>query len=299
MRILVTGGSGQVGFELQRSLTLYGEVVAPNRMELDLSDEQAVINYLQQLKPDMIVNAAAWTAVDLAESSFDDAYQLNHRLPKILAEYSARYGSWLIHYSSDYVYPGDGEQPWSESDTAGPLSVYGASKLAGDESVIESGADALIFRTSWVYGARGNNFMKTMLRLGAERTALNVVADQWGAPTPARLIADVTALAIDRIVQKRPIAAGIYHLAPQGETNWCEFAKLIFSESIKREQPLAIQPNAVHAITTADYPVPAARPKNSRLSLSKLEAALNVKMPAWQAQLLLTLDEYLSMKGTV
>jgi len=299
MRILVTGGSGQVGFELQRSLTLYGEVVAPNRMELDLSDEHAVINYLQQLKPDMIVNAAAWTAVDLAESSSDDAYQLNHRLPKILAEYSARHGSWLIHYSSDYVYPGDGEQPWSESDTTGPLSVYGASKLAGDESVIESGADALIFRTSWVYGARGNNFMKTMLRLGAERTALNVVADQWGAPTPARLIADVTALAIDRIVQKRPIAAGIYHLAPQGETNWCEFAKLIFSEAAKRAQSLTIQPNAVHAITTADYPVPAARPKNSRLSLSKLEAALNVKMPAWQAQLVLTLDEYLSMKGTV
>jgi len=299
MRILVTGGSGQVGFELQRSLTLYGEVVAPNRMELDLSDELAVINYLQQLKPDMIVNAAAWTAVDLAESSSDDAYQLNHRLPKILAEYSARHGSWLIHYSSDYVYPGDGEQPWSESDTTGPLSVYGASKLAGDESVIESGADALIFRTSWVYGARGNNFMKTMLRLGAERTALNVVADQWGAPTPARLIADVTALAIDRIVQKRPIAAGIYHLAPQGETNWCEFAKLIFSEATKREQPLTVLPNAVHAITTADYPVPAARPKNSRLSLSKLEAALNVKMPAWQAQLVLTLDEYLSMKGTV
>lgn len=299
MRILVTGGSGQVGFELQRSLTLYGEVVAPNRMELDLSDEHAVINYLQQLKPDMIVNAAAWTAVDLAESSSDDAYQLNHRLPKILAEYSARHGSWLIHYSSDYVYPGDGEQPWSESDTTGPLSVYGASKLAGDESVIESGADALIFRTSWVYGARGNNFMKTMLRLGAERTALNVVADQWGAPTPARLIADVTALAIDRIVQKRPIAAGIYHLAPQGETNWCEFAKLIFSEAAKREQPLTVLSNAVHAITTADYPVPAARPKNSRLSLSKLEAALNVKMPAWQAQLVLTLDEYLSMKGTV
>ena len=195
MNIFITGGNGQVGFELQRQFAPFGTILAPTRQELDLTNADAVEAYLAKHQPGLILNAAAYTAVDKAESEPQQAKRLNAELPAQLAEYAAKQGIPLVHYSTDYVYPGNGETPWQEDSPTGPLSVYGQTKLEGDEAVVNSGASHLIFRTSWVYAARGNNFMKTMLRLGREREALSIVNDQIGAPTPARLIAQVTALA--------------------------------------------------------------------------------------------------------
>ncbi len=216
MKILLLGASGQVGFELQRSPAPLGNVMAPTRAALDLADLNCVAGFLRHFAPDLIVNAAAWTAVDAAEEHQEEAYQLNAELPEQLAYYAHQHGKWLVHYSSDYVYAGAGERPHQEDDPCQPLSVYGKSKLAGDQAIIESGAQHLIFRTSWVYSARGHNFLNTMLRLGRERSELKVVNDQVGAPTSARLIADTTALALTSLVSPRiaPMARGIYHLAP-------------------------------------------------------------------------------------
>ena len=187
--ILITGGNGQVGFELQRQFAIFGNILAPSRAELDLSNAQVVGAYLAEHQPSLILNAAAYTAVDNAESEPELAKRLNAELPAQLAEYAAANQAQLVHYSSDYVYPGNGETPWQEDSPTGPLSAYGQTKLEGDQAVVTSGCEYLIFRTSWVYAARGNNFMKTMLRLGRERNALNIVNDQVGSPTPARLIA--------------------------------------------------------------------------------------------------------------
>lgn len=288
MQILLTGSTGQVGFELQRQLCLLGEVHAPTRAELDLADEQAVQAWLAKHRPTLIVNAAAYTAVDKAECEPELAQRMNAGLPAQLASYAAGHGILLVHYSSDYVYPGNGEQPWDEKSTTGPLSVYGESKLAGDEAVIASGCEHLIFRTSWVYSARGNNFMKTMLRLGRERDALSVVSDQTGAPTPARLIAQVTGLALSA-----RIPTGVYHLAPRSQTSWHGFACEIFRQTRQAGEILAIIPESVAAIPTAEYPTPAKRPLNSRLSSNKLEQALGIQLPGWQQQLALTLAEYI------
>lgn len=288
MSILITGGNGQVGFELQRQLCLLGEILAPNRAELNLADEQAVQVWLEHHQPSLIINAAAYTAVDKAEDKPQPAQRLNAGLPAQLAAYAAEHGIPLVHYSSDYVYPGSGEQLWTENSATGPLSVYGQTKLQGDEAIIDSGCDALIFRTSWVYSARGNNFMKTMLRLGCEREALNVVNDQIGAPTPARLIAQVSGMALQRKLQP-----DVYHLAPRGETNWHGFACEIFNQANAAGEALAISAEKVTPIPTAEYPTPAQRPLNSRLALDKLEQALGIKLPNWQEQLALTLTEYL------
>ncbi|MCH4564679.1 dTDP-4-dehydrorhamnose reductase [Halomonas sp. EGI 63088] len=301
MKILITGGSGQVGFELQRQLCLLGRVLAPTRQELDLADADAVVQWLAQHQPELIVNAAAYTAVDRAEEEPVLARRLNAELPAQLAAYSASRGQWLVHYSSDYVYPGSGETPWQEQDDTGPLNVYGHTKVEGDEAVQASGCAHLIFRTSWVYSARGHNFMKTMLRLGRERDALKVVSDQVGAPTPARLIAQVTALALHRLsltphasAPNPCIPPGIYHLAPRGETSWHGFAREIFRQLREQGEPLAISPAGVAPISSAEYPVPAARPLNSRLALTRLEQALGLRMPEWQEQLSLTLAEVLA-----
>ncbi|MBF7052332.1 dTDP-4-dehydrorhamnose reductase [Halomonas sp. KAO] len=299
MKILITGGNGQVGFELKRQLCLLGEVYAPDRAELDLADAAAVDQWLEEHQPGLIVNAAAYTAVDKAEEEPELARRLNAELPAQLAEYSTARGQWLVHYSSDYVYPGDGEAFWQEESATGPLSVYGQTKLEGDQAVQASGCHHLIFRTSWVYGARGNNFMKTMLRLGRERDALKVVSDQIGVPTPARLIAQVTVLAImDGIARQSrapTLPSGIYHLAPRGETSWHGFACEIFRLAAERGEILAITPDNVARIPTAEYPTPAQRPLNSRLSLDKLEKALGIQLPGWQEQLALTVEEYLSL----
>lgn len=319
MKILLTGSNGQVGFELQRQLCLLGTLLAPTRQELDLADEQSVARWLEQHQPELIINAAAYTAVDKAEEEPGLARRLNAELPAQLAAYSAARGQWLVHYSSDYVYPGSGAAPWQEQDATGPLSVYGQTKLEGDQAVQASGCPHLIFRTSWVYSARGSNFMKTMLRLGRERDALKVVSDQIGAPTPARLIAQVTALALHQRLftthhprltshhspltsealtsAKRahpsPARSALYHLAPAGETSWHGFACEIFRQAAARGEALAITPEAVAPIPTAEYPTPAQRPLNSRLDCRELEQALGITLPGWQEQLALTLGEHL------
>ena len=288
MNILLLGKTGQAGFELHRTLAPLGPITAPSRAELDLTKEQAVADYLEAHNPDLIVNAAAWTAVDAAEQQQTEARRLNAGLPEQLAKYSAEQGAYLVHYSSDYVYPGNGTEPWQETSATGPLSVYGQTKLEGDQAIAQSGCEHLIFRTSWVYSARGNNFMKTMLRLAQSKPALNIVADQIGAPTPARLIAQITAMAI-----QSHIPNGLYHLAPRGETSWHGFAQEIFRQATEQGEQLAMGPDNAHPIPTSDYPTPAKRPLNSRMDLSKLEAALNIQLPDWQSQLALTMGEYI------
>ncbi|MBE02454.1 dTDP-4-dehydrorhamnose reductase [uncultured Marinobacter sp.] len=288
MKILLLGKTGQVGFELHRVLSPLGTLVAPDRKALDLSDEDAVSAYLAACRPDLIVNAAAWTAVDAAEEQTEAARRLNQELPAQLAAYAAAASCRLVHYSSDYVYPGTGTEPWTENSPTGPLNTYGRTKLAGDEAVMSSGADYLIFRTSWVYSARGNNFMKTMLRLAQSRSELSIVADQIGAPTPARLIAQITTLGI-----YNRLDAGVYHLAARGETSWHGFAREIFRMAREAGVSLALVPDRVHPIPTRDYPTPATRPLNSRLNVARLEQALKVRLPDWQSQLALTLAEYL------
>ena len=298
MKILVTGGTGQVGFELQRTLSPFGTILAPGRQELDLADSQAIQRYLDEHQPDCIVNAAAYTAVDRAESEPDLAQALNEGLPATLAQYAAANNLWLVHYSSDYVYPGTGTSPWTEESETGPLSTYGQTKLAGDQAIQASRAKHLIFRTSWVYSARGNNYMKTMLRLGAEKETLNIVNDQHGSPTPARLIAQVTALALYRAFQadQPQQYQGIYHLAPRGTTHWHEFAQAIFEAAAGQGAQLKIRPENVHGIPTRDYPTPAVRPLNSRMSLEKLEQTFNLQLPEWRGQLQQTLTEYLQTR---
>ena len=291
MNILLLGKTGQVGFELDRTLSPLGTVNAPDRGTLDLMNEKAVANYLVSAKPDLIVNAAAWTAVDAAEDRQTEVKRLNAGLPAQLANYAATNHIRLVHYSSDYVYPGDGDQAWLETSETGPLSVYGRTKLQGDQAIEQSGADYLIFRTSWVYSARGNNFMKTMLRLAKSKTELNIVADQVGAPTPARLIAQATTLAIHGT-----LARGLYHLAPRGETSWHGFAQEIFRLAQKNSEQLAMGPESAYPIPTSDYPTPATRPLNSRMDVSKLEQALNIRLPDWQSQLDQTLSEYLEQQ---
>lgn len=285
-RVLITGGSGQVGFELKRQAALLGEVFSPHRHEMDLADAQAVEAWLQEWQPEILLNAAAYTAVDKAESEPELATRLNAELPAQLADYAATAGATLVHYSSDYVYPDDGEEPWREDSPTGPLNVYGQTKLAGDLAITASDCRHLILRTSWVYGAHGHNFMKTMLRLGQSKDALTIVGDQIGAPTPARLIAQVTAHAL-----RCNIPSGIYHLAPRGFTSWHGFAVGIFERASVQGVPLTVAPEAVTPIPTAEYPTPAQRPLNSRLSVEKLESALGLHMPGWQEQLKLTLDE--------
>ncbi len=289
MKILVTGATGQVGFELVRSLSVFGEVLAPSRDELDLSDAHAVQHYLEQQQPQLIANAAAYTAVDKAEQEPELVDRLNHLLPKQLAEYCLDNRAALIHFSSDYVYPGEGDKPYTEDSKTGPLSEYGRSKWAGDRAVIGSSCNHVILRTSWVYSARGTNFMKTMLRLAKEREQLSIVSDQVGAPTPARLLAQVATLAVPALLEHE--LTGVYHVAPRGETSWHGFATAIFEQAQAHGHSLAVQ--RVEAIPTASYPTPARRPLNSRLSVDKIEQALNITLPTWQQSLHHTLTEYL------
>ncbi|MCP1314297.1 MULTISPECIES: dTDP-4-dehydrorhamnose reductase [unclassified Halomonas] len=298
MKILITGGNGQVGFELQRQLATSGETFAPTRRELDLADPAAVSAYLERQQFDVIVNAAAYTAVDNAESDEATATRLNASLPGQLAAYCAANNALLIHYSSDYVYTGDGETPWRESDPVGPCNVYGDTKLAGDESVMESGCRHVIFRTSWVYSAFGKSFLGTMLRLGGERESLNIIDDQIGAPTPSRLIALVTQQALAKWLgsEGSDLESGVYHLAPRGHTSWHGFAREIFEQARKHGMALAVRDDRIGAIPTSEYPTPATRPLNSRLNVGKIEQALGITMPDWQSQVALTVQEIASSR---
>ena len=284
MKILLLGKNGQVGWELQRALNPLGEVIALDRAGQkglcgDISDLVGLRNTIEQIRPDILINAAGYTAVDQAQSEPEMAALLNHHAPALMAELMKAQGGCLVHYSTDYVFDGSGNQLWKETDSTGPLNVYGATKLAGEQAIQASGCQHLIFRTSWVYASRGNNFAKTMLRLARERETLNMINDQIGAPTGAELIADVTAHAL-RKWQDQPATAGLYHLAAQGETSWYKYARYVFRWAQNEGLPLAIQ--SVNPIPSEDYPVPAIRPKNSRLDCQKLETTFDLQLPDWK-----------------
>lgn len=292
-RILLTGANGQVGWELQRCLAPLGEVVACTRAELDLLQPQTVRDVVQGVGPAAIVNAAAYTAVDRAESDRDTAFTVNAHAPAALAEEARALGIPIVHYSTDYVYAGDATTPYREEAPTAPLGVYGASKLAGDEGIVESGAAHLILRTCWVYAARGRNFLRSMLALAHERPELRVVADQVGSPTPARLIAEVTAHILSQHLAPDgfPLPEerwGVYHLAARGAVSWHEFATAIVEGDPQRDRQTA---RAIHPITTADYPTPARRPSYSVLNSERIERTFGVRMPDWREQLGLVLAE--------
>lgn len=296
MTILLFGKTGQVGWELQRSLALLGPVVAldSNSTEYcgDFTRLQELAETVRAIKPAIIVNAAAHTAVDKAESEPDLVHVINAAAPGVLATQAQALGAWLVHYSTDYVFNGGGTQPWKETDATGPLSVYGRTKLAGEHAIQESGCRHLIFRTSWVYAARGGNFAKTMLRLGRERTALTVIDDQLGAPTGADLLADVTAHAL-RQVQIQPELAGLYHLVAQGETSWHGYAQFVLETARARGIELAVSAENIKPVPTSAFPTPARRPSNSRLSTEKLRTAFGLHLPHWQQGVARMLDEIL------
>jgi dTDP-4-dehydrorhamnose reductase len=288
MKILLLGCNGQVGWELQRSLSVLGDVVAlgsdatrnPDGLCADFTNLAGLADTVRKVQPALIVNAAAHTAVDKAESEPDIARLINALAPGVLAQEATKLGAWLVHYSTDYVFDGSGSQPWAESDATGPLSVYGRTKLEG-EQLVATNPKHLIFRTSWVYGARGGNFAKTMLRLAAERDTLNVIDDQVGAPTSAELMADVTAHAV-RTALHNPDVAGLYHCAAAGETSWHGYARFVLAQAQGLGHTLKSGPEQVHAIPTANYPTPAQRPLNSRLNTHKLQATFGLKLPPWQ-----------------
>jgi dTDP-4-dehydrorhamnose reductase len=296
MKILLLGKNGQVGWELQRSLAPLGELLALDSRSPDycgdLSDLSGLAATVQRFAPDVIVNAAAYTAVDKAESEPQQAHRVNAEAPAVLAREAKRLNALLVHYSTDYVFAGNGETPWQETDPVAPLSVYGSSKLEGEQAIQASGCAHLIFRTSWVYAARGNNFAKTMLRLARERDSLNVIDDQFGTPTGADLLADVTAHAI-RTVRQRPELSGLYHLAAAGETTWCRYARFVLKQAQAAGVDLKVTPAMVGAITTDAYPTPAKRPNNSRLNTQKLQNAFVLRLPEWQAGVARMLTEIL------
>lgn len=295
MKILLFGKGGQVGWELQRSLAPLGELVA---LEFDSTDYcgdftnlTGLAETVRQVKPDVIVNAAAHTAVDKAESEPELVRTINALAPGILADEAEKLGAWLIHYSTDYVFDGSGTTPWKETDGTGPLGVYGRTKRDGELAVARC-TRHLVFRTSWVFAARGANFIKTMLRLAKERHELKVIADQIGAPTGAELLADVTAHAI-RTVQARPDLAGLYHLAAAGETSWHGYAQFVIERALALGETLTAGPADILPITTAEYPTPAKRPANSRLDTTKLKTAFGLRLPDWRIAVSRTLDEVL------
>lgn len=285
MKILLLGKSGQVGWELQRSLAPLGQLLAPDSKSQrycgDLSDLTGLAATVRSFGPDVIVNAAAYTAVDKAESEPDQALRVNAEAPAVLAAEALKLNALLVHYSTDYVFAGNGDKPWQETDPVGPLSVYGTTKLYAEQAIQTSGCAHLIFRTSWVYAARGNNFAKTMLRLAQERDNLNIIDDQFGAPTGAELLADVTAHAI-RATRMNPQLQGLYHLAAAGETTWYRYARFVLEQAQAAGVQLKVEPANVGAITTAAYPTPAQRPGNSRLNTQKLQNAFSLRLPQWQ-----------------
>jgi len=286
MKLLLLGKGGQVGWELQRSLAPLGEVVA---LDFDSTDFHADFSRPEQLaetvlkvRPDVIVNSAAHTAVDKAESEPEFARKLNATSPGVVAQAAQEIGALMVHYSTDYVFDGSGNKPWLEDDLTAPLSVYGSTKLEGELLVARHCARHLIFRTSWVYAARGGNFAKTMLRLAKERDRLTVIDDQFGAPTGAELLADVTAHAI-RATVADPAKAGLYHLVAGGETTWHGYARFVLAQAQAAGVALKASPDAVDAVPTSAFPTPATRPHNSRLNTDKLQATFGLKLPHWQA----------------
>ena len=299
MKVLLLGKGGQVGWELQRALAPLGEVVACDfdsvgDLRADFSQPESLRALLRRVRPGLIVNAAAHTAVDKAESEPDLARAINATAPGVVAEEAASLGATLVHYSTDYVYDGSGSAARNEAAPTGPLSVYGRTKLEGEDLIRASGCRHLILRTSWVYAARGGNFARTMLRLAAERDELKVIDDQIGAPTGADLLADVTAHAARRL-QADPALAGTYHCVAGGETSWHGYARLVIEWARAHGQAIRVAPGAIHPIPTSAYPTPAQRPLNSRLSTQKLQQAFGLRLPPWQQGVERMLTEVLGL----
>ena len=285
MKILLFGKNGQVGWELQRSLSSVGELVA-----LDTDDQtpcgdftrlEDIIQTIHSVSPDIIVNAAAYTAVDKAESESALAHTINTQAPKILAQESLKIGAWLVHYSTDYVFDGNGTKPWKETDPTAPINIYGSTKLEGEKAVINSGCKHLIFRTSWIYSVRGENFIKTMIRLAQSRDHLSVIDDQIGAPTGAELLADVTAHSICTAL-RQPQVSGLYHLAAKGEISWYGYANFVLDKARQSGIKLQVQAENIRPVTTDVFPQTARRPGNSRLNTKKIEHTFDLTLPLWQ-----------------
>jgi len=302
MKILLLGKNGQIGWELQRALSVLGEVVALDRQGAeglcgDLSDLPGLAQTVQRVQPQVIVNAAAHTAVDKAESEPELARVLNAEAPGVLAREAQQLDAWLVHYSTDYVFDGSGIRPWRETDQPAPLSVYGQTKLEGEQQILASGCRHLIFRTSWVYAARGGNFAKTMLRLAREREQLSVIDDQIGAPTGADLLADITAHALRQVLpavgHNYLAQPGIYHLAASGETSWHGYARFVLDIAHQAGLDFRVGPDKVFPIPSSAYPTPARRPNNSRLDTAKLRASFGLSLPDWRQGVARMLNETL------
>lgn len=293
MKILLFGKNGQVGWELNRSLQPLGEVIALDVDDADFSRPESLRQVVQELSPDVIVNAVAYTAVDKAEDEESLALAINGTSPGVLAEEALKLNALLVHYSTDYVFDGTKTTPYVETDTPGPVNAYGRTKLAGELAVQSSACDYLIFRTSWVYASRANNFMLTMLKLAQEKEELGIVSDQIGAPTTARLIADTTSLCLQQVMKERiagVFSSDLYHLTASGNTSWYGFTKEIVAIASQRPK-LILTIKDVKAIPTSDYPTPAIRPMNSQLALTKLEGVFTVKMPDWKKSLSICMAE--------
>jgi dTDP-4-dehydrorhamnose reductase len=310
MKILLLGKNGQVGQALQRTLVPLGELVALDRTQGsdglcgDLSQPECLAATIRQLRPDVIVNAAAYTAVDKAESEPEQARLINAHAPEVLAREAEALGAWLIHFSTDYVFNGSGNAAWQETDATAPLNVYGQTKLEGELRVQAAGTRHLIFRTSWVYAAHGSNFAKTMLKLAQERERLTVINDQWGAPTGAELIASVTAVAVQKVFEKasqdakRDALAGIYHLVAAGETNWHAYASHVISQAkaLRPDLPWAVQ--EIAPVPSSAFVTAARRPHNSRLDTHKLQTVFGISLPDWQQGVDSLLATILNRKNT-
>jgi len=296
MKIALFGKEGQVGWELQRSLSIVGEVLATEQHELDFERPDSLREWIRRHRPDVIVNAAAYTAVDQAETNPEKARRINSEATGVMAEEASRFNAWLMHYSTDYVFDGTKPAPYEEGDEARPLSVYGRTKWEGEEAIRSLHKRHLIFRTSWVFASRGKNFIKTILRLAKERDTLNIVADQWGAPTSAELLADVTALALHRVFShdSGDDLSGTYHVVAAGETNWHEYARYVLALAEERGVAIKAVQKAVLPILTEAYPLPATRPKNSRLSVAKATKAFGVSLPDWQYHVRRCVDELIA-----
>ena len=291
MKILLTGSNGQVGFELQKKLSTLGEVIATDREELDLTNLNAIKNFIDQTKPDIIINPAAYTAVDKAESEPDLAYLINVSAPEVLASMARELDIPLIHFSTDYVFDGLKKETYVETDEINPQSVYGKTKCEGEEKV-RTHEKHIILRTSWVFGSHGHNFLKTMLRLIGEKDSLNIVGDQWGSPASASMLSDVTFKIVDTIIKNKNFNGyGTYHVTSDGETNWQQYASLIASELIKLNVNIKCMPDQIRPILTSEYPTAAKRPLNSRLNCDKLKKTFMLELPHWESEVKKVLRE--------
>lgn len=291
MKILLTGSNGQVGFELNKKLSALGEVIATDREELDLTNLNAIRTFIDQTRPDIIINPAAYTAVDKAESEPEIAHLINVSAPEVLADKARELDIPLIHFSTDYVFDGLKKEAYIETDPTNPQSVYGKTKCEGEEKV-RANPKHIILRTSWVFGSHGNNFLKTILKLIQDKASLNIVGDQWGSPASSSMLADVTFKIVDTIFKNKNFNDyGTYHVTNDGEINWHEYASLISSEAIKLNLKVKCAPDKIHSILTSEYPTAAKRPLNSRLSTDKLKKTFMLELPHWESEVKKVLKE--------